>query len=126
MTTTLTPSDIHMKNFAMFHTDSGLRLTPTYDQIAAYLKVAYASVKIKRYFCGYFLPNLRKSPVTFLEKYSIFRVIVKSRGSSVVERVIGKQKFACSFWKRMRYNYSNSGKPPESNLRLMAIPSQAL
>lgn len=30
-------TDMHLKNFAMFHTDSGLRLTPTYDQVAASL-----------------------------------------------------------------------------------------
>lgn len=28
-------TDMHLKNFAMFHTDSGLRLTPSYDQVAA-------------------------------------------------------------------------------------------
>ncbi|MDF1760271.1 MAG: HipA domain-containing protein [Coxiellaceae bacterium] len=28
-------TDMHFKNFAMFHTDSGLRLTPSYDQVAA-------------------------------------------------------------------------------------------
>jgi serine/threonine-protein kinase HipA len=30
-------TDMHLKNFAMFHTDSGLRLTPSYDQVAASL-----------------------------------------------------------------------------------------
>jgi len=30
-------TDMHLKNFAMFHTDSGLRLTPSYDQVAAAL-----------------------------------------------------------------------------------------
>ncbi len=30
-------TDMHLKNFAMFHTASGLRLTPTYDQVAASL-----------------------------------------------------------------------------------------
>ncbi|HCR85682.1 MAG TPA: hypothetical protein DIV86_03285 [Alphaproteobacteria bacterium] len=28
-------TDMHLKNFAMFHTDQGLRLTPIYDQVAA-------------------------------------------------------------------------------------------
>jgi len=28
-------TDMHFKNFAMFHTDAGLRLTPSYDQLAA-------------------------------------------------------------------------------------------
>jgi serine/threonine-protein kinase HipA len=28
-------TDMHFKNFAMFHTDQGLRLTPSYDQVAA-------------------------------------------------------------------------------------------
>jgi serine/threonine-protein kinase HipA len=28
-------TDMHFKNFAMFHTPSGLRLTPSYDQVAA-------------------------------------------------------------------------------------------
>lgn len=30
-------TDMHFKNFAMFHTDSGLRLTPSYDQVSAVL-----------------------------------------------------------------------------------------
>ena len=30
-------TDMHFKNFAMFHSEGGLRLTPTYDQIAASL-----------------------------------------------------------------------------------------
>ena len=30
-------TDMHLKNFAMFHTDAGLRLTPSYDQVAAVL-----------------------------------------------------------------------------------------
>ena len=30
-------TDMHFKNFAMLHTDSGLRLTPSYDQVAAAL-----------------------------------------------------------------------------------------
>jgi serine/threonine-protein kinase HipA len=30
-------TDMHLKNFAMFHTDAGLRLTPSYDQVAASL-----------------------------------------------------------------------------------------
>lgn len=30
-------TDMHFKNFAMFHTPSGLRLTPSYDQVAASL-----------------------------------------------------------------------------------------
>jgi serine/threonine-protein kinase HipA len=28
-------TDMHLKNFAMFHTSSGLRLTPSYDQVGA-------------------------------------------------------------------------------------------
>lgn len=28
-------TDMHLKNFAMFHTDAGLRLTPVYDMLAA-------------------------------------------------------------------------------------------
>ncbi len=28
-------TDMHLKNFAMFHTESGLRLTPTYDMVSA-------------------------------------------------------------------------------------------
>jgi len=30
-------TDMHLKNFSMFHTDAGLRLTPSYDQVAASL-----------------------------------------------------------------------------------------
>lgn len=30
-------TDMHLKNFAMFHTESGWRLTPSYDQVAASL-----------------------------------------------------------------------------------------
>lgn len=30
-------TDMHLKNFAMFHADGGLRLTPSYDQVAASL-----------------------------------------------------------------------------------------
>lgn len=30
-------TDMHLKNFAMFHTEDGLRLTPSYDQVAASL-----------------------------------------------------------------------------------------
>lgn len=30
-------TDMHFKNFAMFHTDEGLRITPSYDQVSAVL-----------------------------------------------------------------------------------------
>ena len=30
-------TDMHLKNFAMFHTDAGLRLTPTYDMVSSIL-----------------------------------------------------------------------------------------
>lgn len=30
-------TDMHLKNFAMYHTDAGLRLTPSYDQVSAVL-----------------------------------------------------------------------------------------
>ena len=30
-------TDMHLKNFACFHTENGLRLTPTYDQVAAFI-----------------------------------------------------------------------------------------
>ncbi len=30
-------TDMHLKNFAMFHTSNGLRFTPSYDQVAAFL-----------------------------------------------------------------------------------------
>jgi serine/threonine-protein kinase HipA len=30
-------TDMHLKNFAMFHTGDGLRLTPSYDQLASSL-----------------------------------------------------------------------------------------
>lgn len=33
----LSNTDMHFKNFAMFHTPAGLRLTPSYDQVAATL-----------------------------------------------------------------------------------------
>lgn len=34
-------TDMHFKNFAMFHTESGLRLTPSYDQVAAAIYKPY-------------------------------------------------------------------------------------
>jgi serine/threonine-protein kinase HipA len=44
-------TDMHLKNFAMFHTESGLRLTPSYDQVAAslynYKTLALAIAKSK-------------------------------------------------------------------------------
>lgn len=30
-------TDMHLKNFAMFHTKDGLRLTPSYDQVASFI-----------------------------------------------------------------------------------------
>lgn len=39
-------TDMHLKNFAMYHTDAGLRLTPSYDQVAAAL-YNYKTVALK-------------------------------------------------------------------------------
>lgn len=39
-------TDMHLKNFAMFHTSAGLRLTPSYDQVAASL-YNYKTVALK-------------------------------------------------------------------------------
>ncbi len=39
-------TDMHLKNFAMFHTDAGLRLTPSYDQVAASL-YSYKTLALK-------------------------------------------------------------------------------
>lgn len=42
-------TDMHLKNFAMSHTPNGLRLTPSYDQVAAVL-YGYRSLALKT--CG--------------------------------------------------------------------------
>ncbi len=39
-------TDAHLKNFAMFHTSDGLRLTPAYDLVAAALYREYATVAL--------------------------------------------------------------------------------
>jgi serine/threonine-protein kinase HipA len=39
-------TDMHLKNFAMFHTYEGLKLTPSYDQVAAAL-YGYKTVALK-------------------------------------------------------------------------------
>jgi serine/threonine-protein kinase HipA len=39
-------TDAHLKNFAMFHTQSGLRLTPAYDLVAAALYPEYSQLAL--------------------------------------------------------------------------------
>jgi len=39
-------TDMHFKNFAMFHTPEGLRLTPNYDQVAAAIYKPYQTVAL--------------------------------------------------------------------------------
>jgi len=39
-------TDMHLKNFAMFHTSDGLRLTPSYDQVAAAIYPKYNMVAL--------------------------------------------------------------------------------
>jgi len=52
-------TDMHLKNFAMFHTTDGLRLTPAYDQVAAYL---YGYKQLALSFCD--IENLPISKIT--------------------------------------------------------------
>ncbi len=52
-------TNMHLKNFAMFHTPDGLRLTPTYDQVAAYL---YGYKQLALSFCS--LNNLAINKIT--------------------------------------------------------------
>ncbi len=40
-------TDMHFKNFAMFHSEQGLRLTPNYDQVAAAIYQPYQYVALK-------------------------------------------------------------------------------
>ena len=42
-------TDAHLKNFAMFHTGDGLRLTPAYDLVAAALYPEYINQSISRF-----------------------------------------------------------------------------
>jgi serine/threonine-protein kinase HipA len=37
---------MHLKNFAMFHTSEGLRLTPSYDQVAAAIYPEYKTLAL--------------------------------------------------------------------------------
>src|SRR3979490_1850557 len=39
-------TDAHLKNFAMFHTRDGLRLTPSYDLVAAALYPDYRQIAL--------------------------------------------------------------------------------
>jgi serine/threonine-protein kinase HipA len=39
-------TDMHLKNFALLHTKGGLRLMPTYDQVAAAIYSSYQSVAL--------------------------------------------------------------------------------
>jgi len=39
-------TDMHLKNFAMLHTSDGLRLTPSYDQVAAAIYPSYKTVAL--------------------------------------------------------------------------------
>jgi serine/threonine-protein kinase HipA len=40
-------TDAHLKNFAMFHTEEGLRLTPSYDLVAAAIYKEYQTVALQ-------------------------------------------------------------------------------
>jgi serine/threonine-protein kinase HipA len=50
-------TDAHFKNFAMFHTRDGLRLTPAYDLVASAVYPPYQSIAL--HVCG--IPNLALS-----------------------------------------------------------------
>jgi serine/threonine-protein kinase HipA len=39
-------TDMHLKNFAMYHTEEGLRLTPSYDQVAAFMYPQYNTLAL--------------------------------------------------------------------------------
>ncbi len=59
-------TDMHFKNFAMFHTENGLRLTPSYDQVAAAL-YDYKTVALA-------LAGARNVPIEKLKARSIIRL----------------------------------------------------
>lgn len=59
-------TDMHFKNFAMFHTDEGLRLTPSYDQVAAIL-YDYTTVALA-------IAGASNLPVSKLRAKSIIRL----------------------------------------------------
>lgn len=70
-------TDAHLKNFAMFHTQSGLRLTPLYDVVASSI-YEYQSVALR--ICG--TPNLQ------IGKLSANHLIKMSQGFGLQENII--------------------------------------
>lgn len=71
-------TDMHFKNFAMFHTPSGLRLTPSYDQVAAAL-YQYKTIALAIYHARDMkISNLKPINIIKLgEEYNLNPTIIK-------------------------------------------------
>lgn len=81
-------TDMHFKNFAMFHTPAGLRLTPSYDQVAATL-YQYKTVALAIYHARNIKIN-KLGPVNIIrlgEEYNLKPATIKMAMDSLAKYI---------------------------------------
>ena len=81
-------TDMHLKNFAMFHTPLGLRLTPSYDQVAAaiyqYKTVAMTVYRMRGMKINNIKPiNIVKLGEEFALSHSAIKMSVEQLGKNI-------------------------------------------
>lgn len=99
-------TDMHFKNFAMFHTASGLRLTPSYDQVASslysYKSVALMLAGVSNLHIGKLKPkHITKLMEEFSLPKSAFEMIFKqlmhnkeaAKAAIIDDKIIGSTEF---------------------------------
>lgn len=104
-------TDMHFKNFAMFHTDAGLRFTPSYDQVAAtlyqYKNVALAIAGSEELPLSNLKPNniIKLGEEFGLSAISI-KMAVESLGNNLekTQQVIAEAKFGSETLKNSLIN----------------------
>lgn len=84
-------TDAHLKNFAMFHTPDGLRLTPAYDLVAAALYPEYRQLALKVGNADLELARLRPKHLVALSKsYGLDNAVL----TETVEKLDRRRKAA--------------------------------
>jgi serine/threonine-protein kinase HipA len=99
-------TDMHFKNFAMFHTPTGLRLTPSYDQVAAsiynYKTIALTIGAASNLLLGKLKP---KNLITLAQEFSLPIAAVDmlckqiSRNKEAAKEAIYASEFGHTFFK---------------------------
>lgn len=99
-------TDMHLKNFAMFHTTSGLRLTPSYDQVSAvlygYRTVALSIGGANDLRIGDLKPkNIKKLSEEFSLSESALTMMINhlSRRKEIAKQLLLEEKIGSLFFK---------------------------